>query len=99
MAATWVEADDERGSQRGQACHAGRVLESLITVLIGINVQDPEVSRALNDLKANGGFTQYVEAKDASPKTLARVAGFISKSISSQSQSIGSGAASQPIVF
>jgi len=74
-------------------------LESLITVLIGINVQDPEVSRALNDLKANGGFTQYVEAKDASPKTLARVAGFISKSISSQSQSIGSGAASQPIVF
>jgi hypothetical protein len=74
-------------------------LESLITVLIGINIQDPDVSRALNDLKSNGGFTQYVEAKDASPKTLARVAGFISKSISSQSQSIGSGAASLPITF
>lgn len=74
-------------------------LESLVSVLIGINVTDSQVSSALNRFKTEAGFTQYIEAKDSSPKTFARVAGFISKSVSSQSQAIGSGAASLPITF
>lgn len=74
-------------------------LESLVSVLIGINVQDPEVSRFLTRFKDEAGFGQYIEAKDASPKTFARVAGFISKSVSSQSQAVGSKGPSQPITF
>jgi len=74
-------------------------LESLVTILIGINVQDHDVSQFLKAFKDQAGIDQYIEAKDASAKTLARVAGFISKSVSSQSQSIGTGAASQPITF
>ena len=44
-------------------------------------------------------FTQYVELDKADEKTLARLAEFVSKSISSQSQALGSGGASKPLVF
>lgn len=74
-------------------------LESLVTILIGINVQDLRISQFLQDFKKTAGFSQYIEAKDSSPKTFAKVAGFISKSVSSQSQSVGSKVASQPIAF
>jgi len=77
----------------------GEALESLMTILIGINVQDAEVSAYLRAFKDEAGFDQYVEAKDASAKTFARIAGFISKSVSSVSQSVGSGGPSQPITF
>jgi len=82
-----------------QRARQSEALESLITILIGINVTDQHVSKALKAFKDDAGFDQYVEAKDASPKTFAKIAGFISKSVSSQSQSVGSGAASQPITF
>lgn len=74
-------------------------LESLVSILIGINVQDPRISQFLKAFKDDAGIGQYIEAKDASPKTFARIAGFISKSVSSQSQSLGTGAASQQITF
>lgn len=74
-------------------------LESLVSILIGINVQDPEVSKFLAKFKDEASFGQYIEAKDASPKTFAKIAGFISKSVSSQSQAVGSKAPSQPITF
>jgi hypothetical protein len=74
-------------------------LESILNILIGINVQDQDVRQALQELKDVAGFDQYIEAKDASPKTFARIAGFISKSISSQSQAIQTGKASVLITF
>lgn len=74
-------------------------LESLVSILVGVNVQDPTVSQHLQDLKDQAGFTQYIEAADATPKTLAKLAAFISKSVSSQSQSVGSGGPSQAITF
>ena len=74
-------------------------LESIVTILIGINVTNPDVSMFLKAFKDEAGIGQYIEARDASPKTFAKIAGFISKSVSSQSQSIGTGAASQPITF
>ncbi len=72
-------------------------LESLVTILIGVNVQSAHVGQYLQRFKDEAGFTQYVEAKDATPKTLAKLAGFISKSVSSQSQSLGTKAPSQPL--
>jgi len=77
----------------------GESLESIMTILVGINVTDSEVSRYLTAFKDEAGFDQYVEAKDATPKTFARIAGFISKSVSSVSQSVGSGGPSAPITF
>ncbi len=74
-------------------------LESIVSILVGVNVQDSEVSRHLHELKDKAGFTQYIEASDATPKTLAKLAAFISKSVSSQSQSVGSGGPSQTINF
>lgn len=75
------------------------VLESLVTILIGLNVQNSMISSKLAEFKQDAGFGQYVEAKDATPKTLAKVAQFISKSISAQSQALGTGGPSQPITF
>jgi uncharacterized protein YegL len=68
-------------------------LESIITVLIGVNIDEPEVSSALSSFKDEVEFTQYVEIDNANEKTLAKLAEFVSKSISSQSQSLGSGSA------
>jgi hypothetical protein len=74
-------------------------LESLVSILVGVNVTDSTVSQFLSAFKDEAGFTQYVEVNDASPKTLAKLAKFISTSVSSQSQSVGSGGPSQAITF
>jgi hypothetical protein len=78
---------------------SSEALESVVSILIGVNVTNPQVSQFLQEFKNQAGFTQYVEAQDASAKTLARLAAFISKSVSSQSQSVGTGGPSQPITF
>ena len=74
-------------------------LESIVSVLIGVNVNDLQVSRYLRNFHLEAGFTQYVELDNADAKTLARLAEFVSKSISAQSQALGTGGASQPLVF
>ncbi len=76
-----------------------RSVESIMTILIGVNVQSQVVAKALTSFKDEAGLTQYVEVDNASAKTLAKIAQFISKSVSSQSGMIGSGGASQAIVF
>ena len=73
--------------------------ESLVSILVGVNVISPDVKKLLKEFKDVAKFTQYEELDNASEKTLARLANFVSKSISSQSQSLGSGGASQPITF
>jgi hypothetical protein len=78
---------------------ANETLESLVSILIGVNVTDPNISQALNDLHTQGGFTQYVELKDANAKTLAKLAQFVSKSISSQSTALGTGGPSKSLKF
>ena len=75
-------------------------LESIMTILIGVGVGHySQVSSYLDDFKNNSGLSQYVEMKDANEKTLAKLAAFISKSVSSQSQSLGSGGCSQTLQF
>ena len=68
-------------------------------VLIGVGIEDPHVSGILQDFKDKAQLTQYIEAGAADAKTLAKIAGFISQSISSQSQALSSGGPSQPIAF
>jgi uncharacterized protein YegL len=77
----------------------GESLESIVSVLIGVNVSDQHTSQALMRFYKDAGFTQYVELEDADAKTLARLADFVSRSISAQSQSLGTGGSSKALVF
>jgi hypothetical protein len=74
-------------------------LESLVSVLIGVNVQDSSVGAYLQDFKTAAGFNQYVEIGSANAKTLAKLADFVSRSISAQSQALGTGGPSQTLTF
>jgi uncharacterized protein YegL len=74
-------------------------LESLVSILIGVNVADAGVSQELMQFFKDAGFTQYVELEDANAKTLARLADFVSRSISAQSRALGSGGSSHALVF
>lgn len=72
-------------------------MESIVSVLIAVN--ESGGGSSLKDFHAKAGFSQFVELKDASKSTLARLANFVSKSISSQSQSLGTGGQSASITF
>lgn len=75
-------------------------LESMLSILVGVGVGDyPEVQRYLDEFKDEAGITQYVEIKDANSNTIAKLAKFISQSISAQSQALGSGGVSQSLQF
>ncbi len=78
-------------------------IESLITVLVGLH--DPstrwaaDVHRKLNEFHKDANLTQFLEIGDATPGKLAKLANFVSESVSSQSQALGSGAPSQALNF
>lgn len=74
-------------------------LESIRSVLVGVNIQDPNIGRKLSDFQADAGFNQYIEIEKASPSSIAKLGGFISKSISAQSQALGTGGPSQSLSF
>ena len=82
----------------------GEKIESLITVLVGL--KDPSltgsdwsntISSKLNDFKNEANLTQYVDVGDATAGKLAKLADFVSESVSSQSNALNSGSASIPI--
>jgi uncharacterized protein YegL len=73
------------------------VLESIRVVLIGVNAA--QYRQQLEVFAAAADIDQYVDAGDATPGKLAKLAQFVSKSISCQSQSLGTGGPSQALVF
>lgn len=80
--------------KRGVQCEW---LESLNVVLIGINAA--QYRSSLTDFTNQAHLTQYVDVGDATPQKLAKLADFVSRSISSQSQALGTGGASQALTF
>lgn len=76
---------------------AGEHLESIRTILVGINAG--RHSADLQAFQQEVGIDQYVDVADASPQKLAKLADFVSRSISAQSQSLGTGGPSQALVF
>jgi uncharacterized protein YegL len=74
-------------------------LESLTVVLVGVNDGDSSVADYLERLKNDAEITQFVDIGEATPNKLAKLANFISQSISSTSQALGSGSASQLLTF
>lgn len=80
-----------------QSAVSETTLESLVSVLIGVNVTEPALAKALSEFHTDAGFTQYIELTDATANKLAKLAEFVSKSISAQSQSLGTGGPSKQI--
>lgn len=74
-------------------------LESLVSILVGVNITDTRMKQRLDAFHKEAGFTQFISLDDASEKTLARLAQFISKSISAQSQALGTGGPSKSLTF
>lgn len=72
----------------------GEEIESLIGILVGINVQD--CSAYLKSFEQATGM-KYIDAGDATKGKFAKLAEFVSQSVSSQSQSLGTGGPSQNI--
>lgn len=74
-------------------------LESIRAILIGVNDDDTQLRDALTTFKEDGGFDEYISLGEVEAGKLAKLANWISQSISSQSQSLGSGGPSQPATF
>jgi hypothetical protein len=72
-------------------------VESIVTVLIGINISS--CLQALTNFKDSVNIDQFIDVGEATPAKLAKLAQFVSRSVSSQSQALGSGGASQPLTF
>lgn len=85
-----AEIDDARRQE---------LLESLLTVLIGINAGDSDVQRALQEFKDQAELGQYIDAGSATPERLARLAAFVSRSIGAQSRVLGTGRTAAPLTF
>lgn len=74
-------------------------LGSFLSILIGVNIQDKYVKNGLATFEVEVGFDQYIELNNAKANTLAKLAKFVSRSISSQSQSLATGQPSQSLTF
>lgn len=85
--------------QRLQAMLKTERLESMRLILVGVNINDPDVHDALDTFQKEAGFDQFIAIENATKEELAKLAGFVSVSISSQSNALGSGTASKPITF
>jgi len=78
-------------------------IESLVTVLVSLH--DPstryqgDVKSALEKFYKEADLSQYIDIGEATPGKLAKLANFVSESISSQSQALGTGAPSQSLAF
>lgn len=81
-----------------QRIRTNETLESIMIVLIGVGDQ-PLVIDNLKRFQTDAGIDQFVEMGEATPEKLARLADFISRSISSTSKALGSGQSSQALTF
>lgn len=74
-------------------------LESLRTILIGVNTKVDNLKVKLETLHKTADMDQYVDIENADKNNLAKLANFISKSISAQSLALGTGGPSQALSF
>lgn len=101
---TFIITDGEENSStatmqmvrdQAKASVTGEILESHVSVLIGINAQ--QHAAELSRFQQEAGLTQYIDAGSATKAKLAKLAAFVSRSISSTSQSLGTGGPSTAI--
>lgn len=72
-------------------------LESMFSILVGVNVSDITTKSYLDNFAAQAGFDKFLSLDDASDEALQRIANAGIQSISLQSKALGSGSVSQAI--
>jgi hypothetical protein len=82
-----------------QKLKVSETLDSVKAILIGVNDQDANMQRYLKEFKDKAGFDEYISVGDATAGKLAKLAQFVSRSISSTSQALGSNGPSKPVDF
>jgi uncharacterized protein YegL len=70
-------------------------LESVLSILIGINMAG--LGNTLKNYQTDTDMSMFIDAGTADAKSLAKLAKFVASSVSSQSQSLGTGGPSQNI--
>ncbi|MCX6755033.1 MAG: hypothetical protein NT068_00630 [Candidatus Nomurabacteria bacterium] len=88
LTAGQVKKEIERGIK-------GEFIESDIVLLVGINAA--QYKNQLESLQTSVGINKYIDAGDVTPGRLAKLADFVSQSVSSQSHALGTGGPSQQI--
>lgn len=75
----------------------GEALESIVLILVGLNpAGDANLTAVLSKFANEAGF-RYIDITDLTPARFAKLADFISRSVSAQSQSLGTGGPSKPV--
>lgn len=95
--ASHARADDLRAALA--AATQTDALESMVSVLIGVGVGHDSISTYLQAVRKDVGFDRYIELRKADASTLAKLAAFVSQSIASQSQALGTGKSSRVVGF
>jgi hypothetical protein len=74
-------------------------LESILTILVGVTNDDNNLDTYLTTVKDGAEVDQYISIGKATPGKIAKLAEFVSQSITSTSAALGSGGPSQPLTF
>lgn len=69
----------------------GEHISSLTTILVGVDTTDPNISSELQRFQHDAKLNQFVDMGEATPQKLAKLAAWVSKSISSVSSSLQQG--------
>ena len=81
-------------------CKNDERLESIVSILIGVGIgSGGQTTTYLTEFKNETEMNHFEPIDTADAKTLAKLAQWVSQSVSSQSQALGSGAASQLLQF
>ena len=78
---------------------ASECLEGVTVILVGIGGDDPYLADKLEVFKDESSLHQFVGIDEATPANLAKLAQFISRSISSTSQALSNGTTSEILTF
>lgn len=89
---------EDVAKQVTQALRA-EMLDSITTILVGVNTADGSASGYLQIFKDEAKLDQFIDIENATADTLAKLAAFVSKSIQVQSQSLGTGHAPKSLSF
>ena len=74
-------------------------LQSMLAVLIGVNVQNNSLSYRLKSFSKNAGFDHYIQLEDANQSSLSSLAAFVSRSIVLQSTALNTGQKTVSLTF
>lgn len=81
----------EAVGQKIEEIEQSESLESLITILVAVNVKNAHCKQRLQEFKDKAGLTKYIEIEDFNEKTMAKLAEFISSSVSDTADLHGTG--------